>query len=171
MSSSLHAWYDLSDLGALADRKAEISGQIELGSVTRLRGLLRSDRGSVTATLRFRQRRAGYVIVDLECEASLELQCQRCLEPLHHEVSGRARLALLETAVMEEHVPEECEPVLLEDGRVTLAGLIEDELIVGLPLVAKHRELAECGALAKRLESHGRQQDTSPLSPPRYGNN
>jgi DUF177 domain-containing protein len=154
MSGSLHAWYSLCDLGILAERKAALSGDIELSCMRRLCGLLGADGGSVTASLRFRQRYAGYVTVDLRCKAMLELQCQRCLEPMYHEVSEESRLALVESAAMEAHVPEDREPVLLEDGRLMPAGLIEDALIIVLPLAPRHRNVEECGALAATLDRY-----------------
>ena len=43
------------------------------------------------------------------------------------------------------------EPVELEDGRLLPAALIEDELIVSIPLVPKHARVEDCGSLARRL--------------------
>ena len=154
MSSSLHAWYSLCDLGILAERKTALRGEIEVRCMERLRDLLHADGGSVTASLRFRQRHSGYVTVDVRCEGVLELQCQRCLEPLYHEVSDDSHLALLESAALEAHVPEDCEPVLLEEGRLMPAALIEDALIVGLPLAPTHRNIGDCGTLVEQLDRY-----------------
>ena len=53
MSGSLHAWYSLRDLESLADREVTLSGELDLGKLTRLKSLLHSDVGSVRATLQF----------------------------------------------------------------------------------------------------------------------
>lgn len=154
MSRSLHAWYSLCDLGILAERETALSGEIEVRRMARLCELLHADDGSVTASLRFRQGHGGGLMLEIRYEAVLELECQRCLEPLYHEVSEQSQLALLESAQMEATVPEGYEPVLLEGGRLMPAELIEDALIVGLPLAARHRDIAECGALAERLDQY-----------------
>jgi len=80
MSGSLHAWYSLRDLESLADRGVTLSGELDIGRLTRLRGLLHSDSGSVRATLRFRQRGDGWLASEVEFRADVELVCQRCLE-------------------------------------------------------------------------------------------
>jgi uncharacterized metal-binding protein YceD (DUF177 family) len=52
-------------------------------------------------------------------------------------------------------VPTGFEPFELEDGRLQPAQLIEDELIVAMPLVPKHARVEDCGSLARELAGHG----------------
>jgi uncharacterized metal-binding protein YceD (DUF177 family) len=47
--------------------------------------------------------------------------------------------------------PAEYEPFELEGGRLRPAQLIEDELIVAIPLVPKHARVEDCGSLARKL--------------------
>ena len=87
MSGSLHAWYSLRDLESLADRGVTLSGELDVGQLTRLRGLLHSGSGSVRATLRFRQRGDGWLASELGIRGDVELKCQRCLEPFRYELT------------------------------------------------------------------------------------
>jgi uncharacterized protein len=151
MPRSLHSSYKWSDLGAFAARSVTLSGEIGLDRLARFAPLLHTADGSVRASLGFGQRNGGYVTVDLRCEATPELLCQRCLEPFRYPMSERVRLALLETASMEAYLPDGCEPVVLEGERLVPADLIEDELIVSLPLVPRHIRINECGSLARRI--------------------
>jgi uncharacterized metal-binding protein YceD (DUF177 family) len=48
-------------------------------------------------------------------------------------------------------VPAEYEPFELEGGELQPAQLIEDELIVAVPLVPKHARVEDCGSLAREI--------------------
>jgi uncharacterized protein len=150
MSGSLHAWYSLRDLESLAGRHGELSGDLELGKLPRLTGLLQSAEGSVRASLRFRQRGQGALALTLEYEATVQLICQRCLEPYGERLANRVEMALVEEDTGAS-LPEGLEPVELDEGRLHPAGLVEDELIVALPLVPKHANVEDCGSLADQL--------------------
>jgi uncharacterized protein len=151
MSGSLHTWYSLHDLETLGVRRVVLSGEIELRRLSRLAGLLHSDAGSVRASLRVRQRRDDRLIVELEYAATLQLLCQRCLEPISHRVAERIDLAVIESTAASASVPAGCEPFELDDGRLLPVQLIEDELIVAIPLVPKHARIDDCGSLARQL--------------------
>ena len=151
MSGSLSTWYSLPDLYRLADRGIGLKGELELKGLPRLNGILYTDRGSVSADLRFRKR-GGWLTVELEYRATLELTCQRCLEGFAYPVSVRVELALMESEAS-KGVPESCEPFVLENGRLRPVDLVEDELIMALPLVPRHAERNDCGALGRELEA------------------
>lgn len=148
MSGSLHAWYSLRDLETLGARQGTLGGEIELGKLGRLTALLHDDGGSVRASLRFQQRGDGWLAVRLDYETTVHLTCQRCLEPFREHVAAQVDLALAESESMPSTVPDGFEPVELDRGRLLPAELIEDELIVAIPLVPKHARVEDCGSLA-----------------------
>lgn len=152
MSGSLHTWYSLRDLEALGARQSVLSGELPLARFVRLVDLLRGDRGSVRATLSFRQH-SGWLGLTLRYETTVELTCQRCLEAIELPLGETVEIALVESEAVESHVPEGFEPVVVEGGRLNPAQLIEDELILGLPLVPKHAQLDDCGSLARLLSA------------------
>jgi uncharacterized protein len=149
MSGSLHAWYSLRDLESLADRDVALNGELALGKLTRLVSLLHSDVGSVRATLRFRQRRDGWLAIALDYQAAVQLVCQRCLEPYTHELADSVNVVAADREAMPENTPTGFEPFELEEGRLQPVQLIEDELIVAMPLVPKHARVEDCGRLAR----------------------
>lgn len=155
MSGSLHAWYSLRDLESLADRGVTLSGELDIGQLTRLRGLLHSDSGSVKATLRFRQRGDGWLAAEVEYRADVELICQRCLEPLRQELEESVNVVIASSDSLPTTVPTGFEPFELEDGRLQPVQLIEDEVIVAIPLVPKHARVEDCGSLARQIAGHG----------------
>jgi uncharacterized protein len=151
MSGSLHAWYSLRDLEALAARESVLSGELDIGKLTRLKSLLHSDAGSVRATLRFRQRGGGWLGLTLDYQAEVELVCQRCLEPFRQELADNVNVVLTDAESLTATVPADVEPFELEGGRFQPAQLIEDEVIVAIPLVPKHARVEDCGSLAREL--------------------
>jgi uncharacterized protein len=159
MSGSLHAWYSLRELASLAAREVTLTGELELGKLTRFVSLLHSDAGSVKASLRFRQRRDGWLGVELTYQAAVHLVCQRCLEPYCDELTDRVNVVLADAASVPSDVPEGFAPFELEEGRLLPAQLIEDELIVAIPLVAKHARIEDCGGLARTLAKLSERSD------------
>lgn len=155
MSGSLHAWYSLRDLESLADRGVTLSGELDIGQLTRLKGLLHSDSGSVRATLRLRQRGDGWLASELEYRADVELVCQRCLEPFRQELEDKVNVVLADSDSLPTTVPTGFEPFELEDGRLQPVQLIEDEVIVAIPLVPKHARVEDCGSLARQIAGQG----------------
>ncbi len=153
MPGPLYAWYSLYDLDALAEREAVLSGEIGLRQLTRLREMLHSDRGSIQASLKFHRQTNRSVTVDLIFETVLELICQRCLEPVVRNVSERSSLTLLAPESMNSRVAKEGEVVVLTEGRLNPAALIEDELIVSLPIIPRHAEIDECGSVAQVVQA------------------
>ena len=151
MSGSLRAWYSLRDLESLAVREVALSGELDIDELTRLKSLLHSGVGSVRATLRFRQRGGGWLAVELDYQGSVHLVCQRCLEPFRHEVVETVNVVVTNGDSVSLAVPEGYEPFELEGGRLQPAQLIEDELIVAIPLVPKHARVEDCGSLAREL--------------------
>jgi uncharacterized protein len=151
MSGSLRAWYSLRDMEALGARQGGLDGRLELNGLPRLAGLLHSTAGSVRASLHFRQRGVGALAATLELETTVELLCQRCLEPFEQPISERIELMLLQPGASSPSIPEGYEPVELDNGRLLPARLIEDELIVSIPLVPKHARIEDCGSLARNL--------------------
>jgi len=138
MSAALESWYSLRDLMALAERGEVLEGTIDLARFGRLTELLNSSEGSARARMAFRLRHDDVLLVELECEAALELVCQYCLDPMKHEVRERIDIAVAESEDSLAVVSREMESIALNGDRFRPATLIEDELIVSLPLVPRH---------------------------------
>jgi uncharacterized protein len=148
MSGAFDKWYSLPDLQALARREAILAGDIELGRFVRLGGMLHSSAGSVGAQIRLRRLQEGWLSAELRCATSLSLVCQRCLKPMVQEVDQQTALVLLETESLEALAPKDLEPLVLDQRGLRPADLIEDELIMSLPLVPRHRAAEACDPLA-----------------------
>ena len=80
----------------------------------------------------------GNVIVELWVEAELPLVCQRSLQPYLEPVKRHSLLAMVESVEEQELLPDHYEPVLVEQGRMALLEVVEDELLLAVPQVPRN---------------------------------
>lgn len=75
----------------------------------------------------------------LGLDTRFPLVCQRCMAPLDLPVSIRRVFRFVATEAIAEEQDDNCEEDLLVLAReFDLAGLIEDELVMALPLIPRH---------------------------------
>lgn len=134
---------DRLDPWRFADLEKEISGEMPLELMHRLSGCLLESAGVAHFHLRFQrdpQRRATLVG---NIRADLVLECQRCLEAVSLPVNIEVSVAFVEGFDQAAQLPDAVDPCVVEDGQIHLRDLIEDELLLVLPQVAKH-DLGGC---------------------------
>lgn len=137
------AWSMPLDVERAADEQSELEFEVPLQELPRLRGRLASSAGVIRGRLRFR-RDAGLAAADLSVGGIAALTCQRCLGVVAEQVSSVASIALIADERQLARVPEHLEPVLASGGRIRPAELIEEELLLALPIVPLHGATSEC---------------------------
>jgi len=116
-----------------------LDGVYPLSRFSRLAEILLSDEGNVTVKLEF-TRSVGIASLRGKVSANLLVECQRCLEPVEIEVSGSFKFALVHSEDEFDLLPEEFEPYLIEGEEQSIIDLVEDELLLSLPMVLIHDE-------------------------------
>lgn len=112
-------------------------GRLPLASMARLRDNLVDAQGDVCFTLDFDRDALQVAYVELRIDAELPLECQRSLQRFLFPVQVVQRLGLIRDEAEALALPEEYEPLLMpEDGMLRPAELVEDELILAVPVVA-----------------------------------
>ena len=138
-------WSQLSDIDRLADQQTEVAFEIPLDQMPSVRERFASAGGRVSGVARF-HREAGFRVADLHIEGSAQLVCQRCLEPMQVPIESTARVALIAAESEADGVPVEFETVHVPENRVRVRDLVEEELLLTLPISPLHEEADECGA-------------------------
>jgi uncharacterized protein len=133
----------LNNVAVLADEAARVELQVPVATLDRLLPLLASANGMVKGSIAFSRERS-WVVADIQFSADLELSCQRCLGRLPLTLAGRSQVALVESQAAVDSVPPEWETTLAPDGRMRLRELMEEEVLLALPPVARHAE-GQCG--------------------------
>ena len=116
--------------------RREFEGRIPLATMTRLRDSLLQPDGDVRYQLAFGTDALKLPFAELRIEAELPLECQRSLQRFLLPVRLVQRLGLIRDEADEAALPEEYEALLIDaDGMLKPAELVEDELILALPVV------------------------------------
>lgn len=152
MPRSLQAWYSRDDLERLAASGKSVDGDVELSKLKRLEDLVHTDRcGTVVVKLAAERTSDGRLLLRLALRGELGVTCQRCLEPLDWRVDESPEWLVVETESDATRLDAVTEPLVLDNGRLGLEALLEDELIVALPMVPRHETIDDCGPLAQNL--------------------
>jgi uncharacterized protein len=102
----------------MVSARRSFQGELPVVALKRLGGALAGTEGTLQYELDFGRDEFGTAYLDVRVQAPLTLTCQRTLEPF------------------ESALPPGCEPLLVaDDGKLSLADVIEDELLLALPLV------------------------------------
>lgn len=141
------------DLAHAVRRGFRISGRLPISSLPRLLPSLATHKGEADIALEAGQDAGRRVVISGHIDAVLEMQCQRCLGPVEVEVHAEPRLAWVKSDAESTELPEGYEPLLVPDGRVALADLVTDELLLALPLVPRHEDSAACGKPVRHAET------------------
>jgi len=134
----------LSNVAALADEARQVQLAIPLERFERVTPQLAVAQGMVDGSVAL-AREEGRIVADVAVTAQLQLRCQRCLEPMSWPVQSSSRVTLLESEAAAAGLPPELETALAPEGRMRLADLVEEELLLALPTVARHPD-GECPA-------------------------
>jgi len=125
----------------------QLSGDLEIGSLERLRESLSSGEGAVEYSIRGGQNPKGRPMLHLSVKGTLSLTCQRCLGPLAFPVDVQSDLLLLQDESEFADIVDEEDDVdaVVAAPRMSVAALVEDELILALPYAPRHAQGA-CSA-------------------------
>lgn len=126
---------DRVDVARQVQARRIYEGALPLAVLRRLGGSLASSEGEARYSVEFGMDALGIACLDLHVEAGLPLVCQRTLETFVHPVTIDQRLGLIARESEEAALPEGYEPLLVADGLLSIADVIEDELILALPVV------------------------------------
>lgn len=126
------------DFVQAARKASEINGYWPISRLERIAGLVLDDQGNIEAELKFDMQGKLRTVSGL-VTARLSVTCQRCMQPMALDLDSHFKLALVSDESRAGLLPEEFEPLMLdEDNRVNIPALLEDELLLAMPLVALH---------------------------------
>ncbi len=126
----------------LAKKGAHLRGSFPVAAMPRLVQLCRDDSGTVYFDLQFgrSEEEEGLYLVHGPVSASVRATCQRCLGPMTLDLAAEMRLILLRSGERED-LEQEGEALVIE-GPVSLVELVEDELLLGMPMIPIHEPSA-----------------------------
>ena len=124
----------------LADQEAEIKGQTTVARLPRLAEFRDSQDEIVEVALRFGRDEERRQQVKGTVKTHLQLTCQRCLEPVQTAIVANVSLVMVYDEEQIKALPDHLDPWLVTDEKIILSELLEEELLLALPLVAMHEQ-------------------------------
>lgn len=120
----------------MVSARRSFAGALPIAAMPRLCEALADKEGVAQFELDFGRDSLGTAYIDVRVSAPLTLVCQRTLEPFVWPLAVENRLGLIKLERDEAALPPGCEPLLVsEDGRLNPAEVIEDEMLLALPLI------------------------------------
>ena len=144
--------------GRAAEGKRIFSGTIPFSRMKRLAPLLVDATGEATFSAGFRVDLEQRTIIDLTVKAALPLVCQASLDIYDEIIDRHSELAVINQEFEMDDLPENYDPVQTESGRLAIAVLVEEELLLGLPQVPRkpgleHVEFSTSGTFVRDSEA------------------
>lgn len=155
---------DYADPERLCSHGKVYAGTIELSELPRLARLLTDAAGTAAFRLEFGRDEDKRPVVAVEVSATLAVRCQRCLETVRQDIACSARLAVVGGPDEAERLPDGLDPLLVDDGRVALRAVVEDELILSIPNAPMHAA-EDCGVDLARVNRGGAVADVMRKAP------
>lgn len=135
-----------------ANQKVALEGRVALALMSELSEVLTSNEGDAVVHLDFRVDEDRRYIATGSVKATVHLECQRCMHPVGIELGVDLSLGFVYDEDHAKNLPAEYDPVVMTEGEVILADMIEQELLLALPIVAYHEENG-CNPMALKYAS------------------
>lgn len=122
-----------------AQKRSDFVGIYQLKDLTRLHEIVLSDSGQVDIDLKCTYDEQGLPIMLVNAKTVVDVSCERCGGRLTQNLSVSATFTPKLSRTDEDLIPSDYTLVdVNEYGLLNLLALIEDELILSMPLVPKH---------------------------------
>lgn len=144
------------------DAGVRLDGFIELAKLSRLDNLLASQAGQVKVVLQFGRDEQSMAVLEGSVKAELSLVCQRCMKNSPFELNSEFSFAFIRKDSDIDSLPSEYEPLLLEQPLLELYQLVEEEIILALPIVHYHEN--DCASSRNEEQSEGDEDKPNPFA-------
>ena len=121
----------------LADRQERLTGSVPLRAFERIREVLHDDKDSINFELHFGKDEQGVVFILGEFNVNLNVKCQRCMQPMDLPLQGEINLGVVKPDGA-QNLPARYEPLPLSDNEISLEYLLEEEILLALPIAPAH---------------------------------
>ena len=122
----------------LASRAERLRGALPVDGLRRFLRAVERAADPVRVDLRFQRDESGLTRIGGRLEVPIRLTCQRCLEPFDFRLDATLDLLVVRSEGEAERRGREREVVRLDGDSLPLLDVIEDELMLALPMHAFH---------------------------------
>lgn len=124
-------------------RSAVYAGTLAVANLPRLKEAVAGSGGVLDISLGFSRDRQRGAMLSGTIDGTLSLQCQRCLQAFEWLVHAPVSLRLVFSEEEENRVMQDAEPYRVEDDILQLHEVVEEEVLLALP-IAPRCEREDC---------------------------
>lgn len=129
---------DYVDARKIFAQQALIEGTIPVSHLSRFCELIAPTQGDVQVSMKFDLDDSFRRVIQGVLDTQVQVTCQRCLEPMQIALHDEFTLAVVESEAKSESLPKSLDPWICEDIKLVLAEVIEEQLILCMPIVSYH---------------------------------
>ena len=134
-----------------ARRGGELSGDVPVAELPRMSDILADSEGKISYILRGLAGNDGKPQLELILDGACNLRCQRCLNALSYPIKLVSKLRLVSEGEVDGSDIEDDEvDSIPAEKRLDVLALIEEELLLSMPIAPKHGS-GECEIAAESL--------------------
>ncbi len=123
-----------------AKARRELAGTVAFAQMPRLAEMLSATEGLAQVQMSFLFDEEHRTVVKVCVQATLPLICQRCMQTVQYPVDVTAALCPVNDEAEAALLPEHYEPVVLTDEQCSPLNMVEEELLLSIPLVPVHHD-------------------------------
>ena len=126
------------DVRKLAVKGVEIKAEVPVSRLVRFVDSLASDSSVLAVDLHFYVDEERFRRIDGRVRGTVEVYCQRCLEPMPLELDTEFSLGIVWSEDDARRLPDSLDPLIVGEELTDLADVLSEELILSLPYVSYH---------------------------------
>ncbi|HVY53978.1 MAG TPA: YceD family protein [Gammaproteobacteria bacterium] len=149
----------------LSEHAAQFHGSLLIKDMERLLPSLYNSEGTVDVDLKLDVDAEKTKFCHVRLKTDVVLQCQRCMKPFTYGIMSDFLQGIVTSEQEAEGLSEQYEPVIAPDGVLVILGMIEDELILKLPIVPMH-EASECEVRLPVVDSTWKEEESNNVQNP-----
>lgn len=131
----------------------DIAGQVSFTRMPRLSAMVENRDGAAEVDLHFAIDDQKIPTVTGRVRSDLALICQRCLKAMKVSIDIEVALGMVASEEEARRLPDHYDPVVIEDQRLAVAAVVEDEILLALPAIPRHEggacKAADTGSAAE----------------------
>jgi DUF177 domain-containing protein len=124
----------------LAKSSERIEGTLQIDSFERLQSIILEKGTELNYSLSFGSDESGTCVIECVIDTQLIFECQRCFKPVKIDIHSDTLLGVANDKDEFEALAKEYEPLQLVEDCISIQELVEDELLLAIPISPLHPE-------------------------------
>lgn len=133
----------------LCRQNENLSGRLLITDLPRLKSMqIELTEQPIDIILEFRHEENQQAIIKGTIKAILNLRCQRCLGAFLYAINSDFQWGIVKDDKQAKQIQHHYDPIIVSaDGSIELIKLLEDEIILNVPIIPMHQNVLDCGKI------------------------